>query len=74
MLEPYNNLKSDNKPYTIFTPFKNQFLKKLNISNLKNYDFILKKDLFIQENCKFPLLEEIGFTKSSIKPNEFDLT
>jgi deoxyribodipyrimidine photo-lyase len=68
-------LKSDNKPYTIFTPYKRRWMKKLS-DNLpmnmlsqspakKNYQKYIHQ---------FPSLEELGFSKSSVKVKPFDLS
>jgi len=68
-------LKPDNKPYTVFTPFKNRWLKKLSDSltesltdkaeNLNNY-----------YSCSYsmPQIQDIGFRKSSIRVRPYDLS
>lgn len=61
-------LKADNKPYTIFTPYRNSWLKKLN----GNIQKILtekadKLSNYYQCSYSMPSLEEIGFRKSSIR-------
>ena len=68
-------LKPDNKPYTIFTPFKNRWLKKLNedpaaISPVK----VEKQGKFYQCGYAFPSLQDIGFSESSIRVRPFDLS
>ena len=68
-------LKPDNKPYTIFTPYKNKWLKEFHDpasmkgSYKENY-----RDNFFKIILPFPSLEEIGFKKSSIKVREYDLS
>ena len=68
-------LKPDNKPYTIFTPYKNRWLKKLNenpavISHVKGEKLVK----FYQSRYAFPSLQETGFQKSSIRVRSFDLS
>jgi len=68
-------LKSDEKPYTIFTPYKNRWLKKLNenaavISPVKPE----KQGTFYQHMYDFPSLHETGFGESSIRVRPFDLS
>ena len=68
-------LKPDNKPYTIFTPYKNRWLKKLNenpavISHVKGVKLVK----FYQCSYAFPSLQETGFQKSSIRVRSFDLS
>ena len=68
-------LKPDNKPYTIFTPYKNRWLKKLNenpavISPVKGEKLVK----FYQCSYAFPSLQETGFQKSSIRVRSFDVS
>jgi len=68
-------LKPDNKPYTIFTPFKNRWLKKLNenpvaVSPVKDVDH----GKFYQCRYAFPSLQDTGFSESSIRVRPFDLS
>ncbi|MCM4164969.1 MULTISPECIES: deoxyribodipyrimidine photo-lyase [unclassified Arenibacter] len=66
-------VKSDGEPYTVFTPYKNQWLskfqeinaiqpKKLKLNNLHKGDYATIT------------LEDIGFKKSDIPVPDFDLT
>jgi len=68
-------LKTDNKPYTIFTPYRNRWLKKLsgNLSDTSS-DKIEKKDSYFLCSYPFPSLPKIEFTKSSIKVRPYDLS
>lgn len=60
-------LKDDGKPYTVFTPYKNKWLKKCNSFFLKPYpNEKYQKNYFKTEVFKIPSLEEIGFQKSKI--------
>ncbi len=63
-------LKSDGKPYTVYTPYKNAWLKKfevpVNIVESGNHWFI--------HQSRFPKLEEIGFKRSSVNVEAYDLS
>ena len=64
-------LKYDNKPYTVFTPYKNRWLKQYQGKPHSSPPGI--------QNCHkssfdFPSLEELGFSESSVKPIKYDLT
>jgi len=68
-------LKPDNKPYTVFTPYKNRWLKKLSDSltgALKDKS----EDLKNFYSCSYPLpsMEDIGFRESSIGVKPYDLS
>jgi deoxyribodipyrimidine photo-lyase len=68
-------LKPDNKPYTIFTPYKNRWLKRLN----ENLSVISsgkadRRNNFFQCSLPFPSMEETGFRKSSIRIRPYDLS
>ena len=67
-------LKPDNKPYTIFTPYKKRWLQKFNdlpVHIDKHID--LKTRLFYKHSSPFPFLEDIGFRQSQIKVKPFNL-
>jgi deoxyribodipyrimidine photo-lyase len=65
-------VKPDNDPYTVFTPYKNQWLKKLKESlPLKNFSHSYE-NTFLTEKFKFPTPEQIGFKISNIKVRPFD--
>lgn len=65
-------LKSDHKPYTIFTPYKNRWLKELKkTSIIKNADPGLK-NRFLQVSHEFPYPDEIGFRISNVKVKPFN--
>ena len=65
-------VKNDGLPYTVFTPFKNKWLAKLNEEGL-NIELNLKSENFNDSNHEFPSLEEIGLEKSLIKVPPFSL-
>ncbi len=68
-------IKPDNRPYTIFTPYKNRWLKRLYenpavINQVKGE----KHRKFYQFRYSFPSLEETGFIKSCIRVRPYDLS
>ena len=68
-------LKSDGKPYTVFTPYKNSWLRKFK----ENPDLIPAAkapgfQLFYNHSAHFPSIEELKFRKSSIKVRRYDLS
>jgi deoxyribodipyrimidine photo-lyase len=67
-------VKSDNDPYTVFTPYKKKWLKELlSILPLSDYE-CPKVDHFYKTKHNFPTLAEIGFMTGSIRVRPFDLT
>ena len=53
-------LKPDNRPYTIFTPYKNRWMKKLNENSGSHYsDKSEKHNNFYPCSYPFPSLQEI---------------
>jgi deoxyribodipyrimidine photo-lyase len=68
-------LKPDSNPYTIFTPYKNRWLKKLNenISGISSDETIRQKNYFLCNN-PFPSLKDIGFTASNIRVRPYNLS
>jgi deoxyribodipyrimidine photo-lyase len=73
IFEEHDILKNDNTPYTIYTPFKNKWLKhfdkEVDILNYKT-----DKANFHKQTFKFPSIEQIGFTKSDIKVKPYNLS
>ncbi|MBK7093849.1 MAG: deoxyribodipyrimidine photo-lyase [Saprospiraceae bacterium] len=64
-------LKSDAKPFQVYTAYKNKWLSSF--SEIKEYDSQLKLDNLLKLKSKFPELEQIGFHESYIyvKPYSF---
>lgn len=56
-------LNLQNKPYTVFTPYKKRFLEKLNAFYLSSYptDKYAQNFLAVNEPFSFPTLSELGF-------------
>lgn len=68
-------LKADNKPYTIFTPYKKIWLKKLEETNFLRINTEKTGPVkFHKFNHRFPSLEELGFIQSAIKVKPFNLS
>ncbi len=60
-------IKSDGKPYSVFTPYYRQWLKKLNDFYLQSYPVNnYLKNLFQDSSLPFLTLEDLGFEKSEI--------
>jgi deoxyribodipyrimidine photo-lyase len=68
-------LKPDNKPYTIFTPYRNRWMKKLG-ENPAAFTVVKteKHNKFYKCKYPFPSLHETGFRVSSIRVRPFDLS
>jgi deoxyribodipyrimidine photo-lyase len=67
--------KSDNNPYTIFTPYKNRWLEKISVQlPFRNKITLNTGTNYYQCNFEFPTLEKTGFRISSVKVKPFDLT
>jgi len=68
-------LKPDGKPYTIFTPYKNRWLKKLN-ENPSEISYEKGEEYYNFFQCKysFPAIQDTGFRKSSIRVKPYDLS
>lgn len=67
-------LKSDNNPYTIFTPYKNRWLQKAKENLPTPSDKKGLPSMFFQSSFSFPSLEELGFRRSTLKVRPFDLS
>jgi deoxyribodipyrimidine photo-lyase len=68
-------LKHDNTPYTVFTPYKNRWLKEF---NEHQHEILIskadKKNNYYSFSYHFQPLEEIGFRKSTIRIRPYDLS
>ncbi|WP_405295348.1 cryptochrome/photolyase family protein [Algibacter sp. Ld11] len=73
IFEENDILKNDNTPYTIYTPFKNKWLKKFD-EQADLFNFEIDNTRFYKQNSTFPSLEDIGFTKSDIRVKPYNLT
>lgn len=73
IFEPGEVLKPDGTPYTVFTPFKKQWLGRYQNYNVAVRETSDKGDFF-RFSPDFPDLEQLGFTPSAIKTPSFDLS
>jgi deoxyribodipyrimidine photo-lyase len=67
-------LKDDGTPYTVYTPYKNKWLKKFERTNIdipKDDPELLTH--FTQSRHTFPALKKIGFKRSSITIPKYNL-
>ncbi|HWS01666.1 MAG TPA: deoxyribodipyrimidine photo-lyase [Prolixibacteraceae bacterium] len=61
-------VKKDGKPYTVFTPYKNRFLEKLNLDTVRANKTSLYFHNFIRmKPLAMPTLESMGFSKVDIE-------
>jgi len=69
-------LKDDGKPYVVYTPYSRKWLAKFDaIKDLKEYSFTSKvSQLFKFEEAANVTLDELGFTKSTIKVKPYDIS
>jgi deoxyribodipyrimidine photo-lyase len=67
-------LKSDNSPYTLFTPYKNSWVKKLTgmTEILAGLSLPVRPEFF-KKIFPFPGLETLGFKKSAKQVRTYDL-
>jgi deoxyribodipyrimidine photo-lyase len=75
IFEENDILKSDGKPYTVFTPFKNSWMRKYR-EHLTSYVPQKKpKNLtFYQDLTGFPAREDLKLQKSNIRVRNYDLS
>ncbi len=66
-------VKTDGKPYTIFTPYKKKWFHRFAQNKLRIENTIDFKN-FIQFEVPFPELIDLGFEPSTIKVKDFDLS
>lgn len=66
-------LKSNNEPYTVFTPYKNKWLAKFHEENYIEHKNPKLNNLH-KANYPTISLEDIGFKKSGIEVKDFDLS
>nr|WP_319569763.1 deoxyribodipyrimidine photo-lyase [uncultured Draconibacterium sp.] len=73
IFEPHEVLKANGTPYTVFTPYKNKWLKHFNPQHIKVVEK-LKTNAFATIDSSLPSLDKIGFQKSDIKVQDYDLS
>lgn len=67
-------LKSDNKPYTVFTPYKNRWIKMAAAIPPAAPSHKNGRPSFHAIALKFPTREELGFRVSSVHVRHYDLS
>jgi len=65
-------VKNDGLPYTVFTPYKNKWLKKYRETSIKFFPSEKLKDYFLKATFLFPSLSKIGFQESEITVKSFN--
>ena len=66
-------LKKDGKPYTVYTPYKNQWRKQFVPSEYMPHSIDELTNNFAHSSFSFPSLNDIGMVKSSIEVKPFTL-
>ena len=72
IFEEHEILKADDKPYTVYTPYKNKWLEKYNLVEKQEFSSEEKQSNFIKATFNFPTLASIGFNTSSQKIVSFN--
>jgi len=67
-------IKSDNNPYTIFTPYKNRWLQKVKENPPFTSDKKGMPAIFYQYSFPFPSIGELGFRQSLLKVRPYDMS
>ena len=66
-------LKSDASPYTIFTPYKNKWIKKLEGNETVLNQTSMNASNFAEMAFNLPMLKEFGFKHSAIKVHAYNI-
>lgn len=67
-------LKSDQNPYTLFTPYSNKWLQKFNTIRPPTHEFTFsEKQNYFKSSFSLPSLKKLAFRKSPQKGKPFDL-
>ena len=68
-------VKADGTPYTVFTPYKNRWLKQFTSETGDGKtDVPINKGRYHQVLYEFPSIEKLGFRRASVKVRPYDLT
>lgn len=74
ILEENEVMKSDGSPYTVFTPYRNQWMKKLEqVRPDLSGNTPAPTSEYFKCSYPFPKLEDIGFRQGSLKVRPYDL-
>lgn len=66
-------VKSDGKPYTVYTPYANSWKKRLDLKDYSPFVVKLNNDLLFQTSSVIMSLDSLGFDKTSISFEPIDL-
>lgn len=72
VFKPGTILKDDKSPYTVYTPFKNKWLKHLDLHPIQSLPELSYSNL-VKLDFKFPTRLDLGILPSKIKVQEFSL-
>ena len=68
LYEELEILTQSQKPYTVFSPYRNNHLKRLNIDGITEYECETKKDNFAKFKDQNMLsIEDLGFQRTNLK-------
>jgi deoxyribodipyrimidine photo-lyase len=68
-------VKADNKPYTVFTPYRNRWLKIIKSKKLpKPVSVSNQKQNYCKSGSEFPSMKELDFGHSLIEVRPFDMS
>ena len=66
-------IKKDGNPYTVFTPYKNKWIEKFNLTPIIT-NSLTNTNQFQKSNHDFPSLKDLKFVESNIKVPDFNLS
>lgn len=66
--------KDDGEPYVVYTPYSKKWLTEFGKSGIKTQGKLSDLSKFAQHSYPFLSLKDIGFKKSDIKPEPFDIS
>lgn len=72
IFEENDILKSNGKPYTVYTPYKNQWLKKLTDKHLNTFPSEKYIYQLLPIHTTLPTLDQLGFKRSKITVKPFN--
>ncbi|NBL65134.1 deoxyribodipyrimidine photo-lyase [Flavobacterium sp. NST-5] len=67
-------VKDDGKPYVVFTPFANKWKQTFNTKKLENFPSEKNLSEIVSHDYNFLSLKEMGFEKSKIQVQPFDVS
>lgn len=74
IFEEQQILNKEGKPYTVYSPYKKQWLLQFQeLKDIKDYTVPLKKSRYLQKEIQLPTLQEFGFQKSTILVRAYQL-